>query len=134
MRTSFGLLMVLYNGSVIFQCLSAVPLLFTQLYGAPYSRMTCYAIQFIFMQGLMVPEAFATCLIAHIAYIMYYSNKLRARLPIMKMFKHYTIYIVSMLGLFTFFIVGYDVATGNSQNIALHCLQSIVRQILRGLV
>ena len=118
MRTSFGLLMV-YNGSVIFQCLSAVPLLFAQLYGAPYSRMTCYAIQFIFMQGLMVPEAFATCLIAHIAYIIYYSNKLQAHLPIMKMFKRYTIYIVSILGLFNFFIVGYDVATGNSQNAIL---------------
>ena len=40
------------------------------------------------------------------------------------MFKRYTIYIVSILGLFNFFIVGYDVATGNSQNAILlngHC-------------
>jgi len=119
MHTSFGLLMVLYNGAIIFQCLTAVPILFMQLYGSPYSPTTCYVVQFIFMQGIMVSEVFATCLIAHIAYIMYYSNKLRTELPTMKMFKHYTIYVASVLGLFNFFIVGYDVATGNSRNAIL---------------
>ena len=70
------------------------------------------------MQGLMVPEAFATCILAHIVYIIYYSNKLRIELPIMKLFKRYTIYITSIL--FSFFIIGYDVAIGNSQNAIVH--------------
>ena len=71
------------------------------------------------MEGLMLPEAFTTCLLAHIVFIMYYSDKLRATIPTVKLFKRYTIYIASILGLFTFFIVMYDVATGNSQNVAL---------------
>ena len=116
MRTSFGLLMVLYNGAIIFQCLSAIALLFTNLYLRTDSQLTCYAIHFVFMQGLMVPEAFATIILAHISYIMYYSNKLLAELPVMKMFKHYTIFVASILGLFSFFIIMYDMATGNSRN------------------
>ena len=59
----------------------------------------------------MVPEAFATCMLAHIACIMYYSNKLQSELPIMKLMQQYTIYIISVLGLFNFFIIGYDVVT-----------------------
>ena len=52
MRTPFGLLMVLYNGAIIFQCLSAVALLFTNLYVRTNSPLTLYTIQFIFMQGI----------------------------------------------------------------------------------
>ena len=66
---------------------------------ATNSHLMFYTIQFIFMQGLMVPEAFATCILAHIVYIMYYSNKLCTELPIMKLFKRHTIYITSVLGL-----------------------------------
>jgi len=90
MCTPFGLLMVLYNGAIIFQCLSAVALLFTNLYVHTHSYLTCYTIQFVFMQGLMVPEVFITCILAHIVYIMYYCKKLHTKLPMMKMFKYYT--------------------------------------------
>jgi len=120
MQTAAGLLMVLYNGAVIFQSLSGFALLYTSLIAPTNSQQTCYTIQFVFMQGLILPEAFATCMLAHIVCIMYYSDKLRAIIPTVKLFKRYTIYIASILGLFTFFIVMYDVATGNSQNVIMH--------------
>ena len=99
MGTAFGLLMGLQNRSVIFQCLISTVFLASQLYSSLHSRMTCYAIQFTYVQGLMVQEAFATCMLAHIACIMYYSNKLKSKLPIMKLMQQYTIYIVSVLEL-----------------------------------
>jgi len=110
-QTAAGLLMVLYNGAVIFQSLSGVALLYTSLYAPTNSQQMCYTIQFVFMQGLMLPEAFATCMLAYLVCIMYYSDKLRATIPTVKLFKCYTIYIASILGLFTFFTVMYDVAT-----------------------
>ena len=113
-RTAFGLLLLLYSGSIIFilpvnafggvLLQSAVPL---------NSQLVCYIHVFFFMQGIMVHEAFAVCILAHIAFIMYYSNKLRADMPNTKLFKRYTAFVGGMQILFSIFIILYDVATGN---------------------
>ena len=60
----------------------------------------------------MIPEELAVCVLAHIAAMMYHSNKVQLDLPIKKLSKYYIFCVLAIHGLFTAFIVGYDIATG----------------------
>ena len=123
--TSFGILLMLYNGAIIFRTLSAFVLLLSHTYVTVESQIICYAIQFAFMQGGMVSETFAICALAHIAAIMYYSDKLRSDIPVKKLFRYYITYASSTIALFSFFIINYDLSTGRYRDVILtsemHC-------------
>jgi len=96
-RTAFGLLLVLYSGSILFT--RPVSLFGESLLMSVKSLNTlpvCYIHLFFFMQGIMVHEAFAVCVLAHIAFIMYYSDKLQADFPNTKLFKRYTVFVGGM--------------------------------------
>jgi len=60
----------------------------------------------------MISEELNVCSLAHIAVSMYYSNKLQTDIPIKKLCKYYTTYVLGIHDLFTAFIIGYDIATG----------------------
>jgi len=82
-RTAFGLLLVLYSGSILFtRPLSLFGESLLMSAKSLNTLPTCYIHVFFFMQGIMVHEAFAVCVLAHIAFIMYYSNKLQADIQI----------------------------------------------------
>ena len=112
LHNAFGTLMILFNSAVIFRCVASFVMLLAYAIFRFYSQPACYGVWFTFMQGLMIPDELAACILAHIAAIMYYSDKLQADMPIKKLFAFYATYVLGMHSLFNALIIGYDLATG----------------------
>ena len=127
LRNPFGNLMIYYNLALCVELVGFIALSLTHFQIAPKSQMTCQSIFFVFMQGYMGHEGMATCILAYLAYIVYYSYKLRAisESDYKKLLKYYLIYTIGTVGLFDFFVVSYDLATGNGAHTILpsgHCM------------
>ena len=127
-RNAFGLLVSLYNGSIIFRCLNVFAVIILSSAIPIHSLPLCYAHVFVFMQSLLVNEALATCLLAHVACVVYYGYNVQPTMPVTMLFKRYTIFVGSMQVLFSILIILYDVATGHYSGVLLsngYCIDSV---------
>jgi len=82
-------------------------------------QLVCYAALLAVLQGLMLTDEFGVCILAHIAAIVYYSSKLQNEIPIKKLFKYYTTYVLCMHGLFDAIIIRYNVTTGEYRSMCI---------------
>ena len=112
LRTSFGVLLMFYNGGIVFQCVTTYLLTLSTFVVPTNSQPICYSILFAVMQGTMIIEELGVFILAHVAVVMYYSHNLRTDIPVKKLFKCYITYVLAMHALFSSFIFGYDAATG----------------------
>ncbi|XP_065920561.1 uncharacterized protein [Dysidea avara] len=123
----FGKLLMFYSLVVVCLCLVLVALLVAHYSLAPNSQVACHGITVIYLLAYLCEALFATCLLHHVAYLMYRSYKLKPEMS-KKTSKHfYMRYIAYVLGttlLSGFLIILYDVVTGNGRNTILlsgHC-------------
>jgi len=126
LRNVFGKLLMLYNGALCLQCIIAVVLMITHFRIPTNSQFICQLLFFLFMQGDMAIEVFATCILAYLAYIVYLSDKLQQNSPSRKkrFFRYSLAYCISSLVLFGSFILAHDLETGNGRYTILpsgHC-------------
>ena len=77
--------------------------------------MFCYIFYLAFIMTALGIRLCRTCILYHIVYVMYCSSKLLRVMPEMsrKMSRYYKAYQLGTILLTLFFIVSYDVATGN---------------------
>jgi len=127
LRNPFGKLMIYYNVALCVELVGLITLSLTHFKIAPKSQVTCQTIFFVFIQGYMAYEGVATCILAYLAFIVYYGYNLRpiSQEEYSRLLKYYLIYTVGSVGLFDFFIVSYDLATGNGVHTILpsgHCM------------
>ena len=126
MRTTFGKLMMFYNIGIACGNASVLALLIMNFGIVVHSVLPCYLFFFLFIQSTVVTEAFATYILAYLAYVMHHSYKL---IPVTKqlnkqLYKHFIRCIVGLLLLVDIFIVSYDLGTGTYQYTLLpngHC-------------
>jgi len=116
-RTVFGLLLMLHVGSIIFFYPVSAIVRVLQSAIQLDSLLVCYVHVFCLMQGILLHQSAAVCILAHVTFIMYYSNKLQANIPNTKLLKYYIMYMGGIQILFSIFIILYDVASGNYSNV-----------------
>jgi len=127
LRNPFGKLIIYYNLALCVELIGLIALSLTHFKIAPNSQVTCQAIFFMFMQGYMAHEGIATCILAYLATIVYYGYNLQSisQEEYKKLLKYYLMYTIGSVGLFDFFVVSYDLATGNGAHTILpsgHCM------------
>ena len=114
LHSTFGKLIMLYNIVVVLQCANFFATLITHHYIAVHSKIICYLFNSMFMQSVVMGEAFSTCLLAYLAYVMhrsYKSRQLTKRLN-KELYKYSMMYSFGKLLLFDIFILSYDFGTG----------------------
>ena len=84
----------------------------------------------MFMQSVVVSEAFSTCLLAYLAYVMHHSYKSRQLTKCLNkvLYKYSMMHTLGKLLLFDIFILSYDFGTGTYQYAFLpngHCSKLI---------
>ena len=124
----FGKLLTFYSLVVVCLCLVLVALLVAHYSLAPNSQVACHGITVIYLLAYLCEALFATCLLHHVAYLMYRSYKLKPEMS-KETSKHFYIrYIAYVLGTVVssvFLILLYDVITDNGRNTILpngHCV------------
>ena len=127
LRNPFGKLIICYNLALCVELIGLIALSITHFKIVTNSQVTCQTIFFIFIQGYMAYEGIATCILAYLAHIMYYGYNLRSisQEEHKKLLKYYLMYTIGSVGLFDFFVVSYDLATGNGVKTILpsgHCM------------
>jgi len=125
-RTPFGKLLMFHSFALIFQCINGIMLVSVHIIVAPHSQVVCQIMMFIYMQGTMTHEAFATCILAFLDYVMYSSHKVKevSKKLSKKLLKRCLIYVFSSLGFLCVIILSYDFITGNQKHLLLsdgHC-------------
>ena len=126
LQNLFGKLLILYNLALCLMLVGLVTLSITHFQIKPNSQKFCRLVFFFFMQGDMSSEGLATCILAYLAYITYLGYNLR-RLDSDDskwFYRHCRLYTIGILALFDFFILSYDLATGNGKHTILpngHC-------------
>ena len=126
LRSTFGKLMMIYNIGVICQCAAVFSLNITSHNIKIHSTMVCYLFNSTFMQTAVVSEAFATCMLAYLAYVMRHSYKSRQLTKQLnkKLYKYSIIYALGQLLVFDIFVLSYDFGTGTYEHALLpngHC-------------
>ena len=125
-RNGFGKLVMFHSCALVFQCGNNFMLMSVHYLLALHSKLTCQIIMFIYMQGLVAHEAFATCILAFLAYVMYCSINLReiTEKITQRLFKKYLACVFGALSVIGFLIICYDFSTGNYKHLLLpdgHC-------------
>ena len=125
-RNAFGKLIMFHSCALVLQCSNNFMLISVHFFIALHSQTACQIIMFIYMQGSVAHEAFATCILAFLAYIMYCSINLWEITKKMEkgLFKKYLSYVFGSVGLMNLLIVFYDFNTGNYKHLLLpdgHC-------------
>ena len=126
LRSTFGKLMMFYNIAVTYQCATVISLSITSHNITVHSTMVCYLFNSMFMQAGVVNEAFATCMLAYLAYVMRHSYKSRQLTKQLnkKLYKYSIIYALGQLLVFDIFVLSYDFGTGTYEHALLpngHC-------------
>ena len=75
-QNAFGKLVIFHSCALVLQCTNNFMLISVHFFVALHSQTTCQIIMFIYMQGSVAHEIFATCILAFLAYIMYCSINL----------------------------------------------------------
>ena len=125
-RNPFGKLVMFHSCALVFQCTNNFILMSVHYSFALHSQATCQIIMFFYMQGSVAHEAFATCILAFMAYSMYCTVNLReiTKKITNRLFKKYLAYVFGTVGVMDFLIVSYDFSTGNYEHLLLpdgHC-------------
>ena len=117
LRNMFGKLLMLYNGALCFQGIVAISLMITHFQIPANSQFVCQSIFFFYMLGDMAIEAFATCILAYLAYILYLSNRLQQSCESREkcFFRCSLVYFFCSLILFGSLIFARDMYTGNGR-------------------
>ena len=113
-RGTFGKLLMFSSIAVFCICLNVTVLSITSHYIAVNSTLTCYLIYFLFMQFLVVSEAFDTSSLAYLAVLVRYSyNSIEMTKQINEgLYKYAITYALVLSLIFGFFVVTYDLGTG----------------------
>ena len=125
-QTSFGYLLILQSCSFIVHCIINFIMISFHVYVALNSLLACQSIMYMYMLGAVAHEVIATCILAYLAYILYYSVNVREITDRMskELFRKCLAYVLVFLGLMGFLIIIYDFSTGNSKHLLLpdnHC-------------
>ena len=126
LRSTFGKLMMFYNIGVTCQCANVISLSITSHNITVHSTMVCYLFNSMFMQIAVVNEAFGTCMLAYLAYIMRHSYKSRQLTKQLNktLYKYSIIFVLGQLLVFNIFVLSYDFGTGTYEHALLpngHC-------------
>ena len=123
----FGKLLMFYSLSVIGLFLDVMILLVTHLSVKINLWFVCHSITIVFMIVHQSEAVLATCLLHHLAYLMYRSYWLKPEMSGKTSKYFYKCYMAYVLGtplLSGFLIILYDMVTGNGRNLLLpngHC-------------
>ena len=125
-RNGFGKLVMFHSCALVLQCSINFIIMSVRYVFALHSQTACQIIMFFYMLGLVAHEAFATSILAFLAYVMYSSVNLRevTEKITQRLYKKYLACVFSSLGVIGFLIVCYDFGTGNHKHLLLpdgHC-------------
>ena len=115
LRNLFGKLMIVYSLSIVLRCLNIYVIQLTHFKITVSSSVICQIIWTSFMMIYMIMEGSATCILTHLAYVVYRSYKLRSEMSRNKsqyLFKCYMGYTFGSTIFFLVLIVSNDVVTG----------------------
>ena len=114
----FGMLLMLYSIVMVLNGFVTLALVWSHVRLATHSQITCSILLYLEMEVTTISEALATCILVHLAYIMYRSCKVRPAIPTTvskALLKYYTAYVASTTVLFTILITGFDFGTKNGK-------------------
>ena len=118
LRNTFGKLVIFYSLSVVLHCAVVIMKLILHHVVAANSRVTCQIITTAYMMTVISIEGFSTCILSHLAYVLYCSHN-RASLKSTRHSNHllrrYVVYAVGQLMLFLTIIVTFDVLSGTGK-------------------
>ena len=124
LRSVFGILLMSYNVSELVGVAAIMPLYLMHNAFVVGSQLICQAVFSMFMLAVITSESYVTCILFHIAYIMYRSFKLRSGMPRNLLF-FYNCFVFGLSVVFAVIIIGYDLYSGNGKRTILlsgHCL------------
>ena len=124
LRTVFGILLMSYNATELVGVAAIVPLYLMHNVFAVGSQLICQAVFTTSMLAIITGESYTTCILFHIAYVMYHSFKLRSDMP-KNLLYFYNCFVFGLLVLFAVIIIGYDLYSGNGKKTILpsgHCI------------
>ena len=136
LRSLVGKLLILYSLSVVCMCIAINALFFVRYKITIYTQVLCDIIAFAFKLASISLEVFATCILAHLAYVMYRGSKLKPEMPKQRsnlLLKCYIAYEVCTIFLVMLFAVIYNLAVHNDIHIILpndHCRLNVTAQIV----
>ena len=114
LRNLFGMLLMFYSIVMVLHGFATLALVWLHVRVATYSQIICSILLYMEMEVTTISEALATCILVHLAYIMYRSCKVRPAIPTAVstiLSKYYTTYMASTTVLFTILIAGFDFGT-----------------------
>lgn len=118
LQTLFGILLMSYNATFFFVQVVALLSYIMILAIVVGSQLVCQAMINLFMLLTMAVEAYATCILFHITYIMYCSLKLKSDMP-KKLLFFYNCFVFGLVVVFAVIIIGYDLYSGNGKQTIL---------------
>ena len=135
LRTTFGLLLMTYNISGLVGIAVLMLLYLMHNVFVVGSQLICQAVFSMCMLTIITVESYTTCILFHIAYVMYRSFKLRSDMPKNLLFL-YNCFVFGLLAVFAVSIIAYDLYSGNGKKTILpsgHCiiLDNRIYQTLR---
>jgi len=131
-----GKLLILYSISVVCMCIAIIALFFVHFSTTIYTQTLCDIIAFAFKLASISLEAFATCVLTHLAYIMYRGSKLKPEMSRQRsnfLLKCYIAYEVCTVLLVLLSVMLYNLALDNDIHVFLpndHCRLNVTAQIV----
>ena len=118
LQTVFGILLMSYNAIFFFVHVVALLSYITRFAIAVESQLVCQATINVFMLLTIALEAYATCILFHITYVMYHTFKLKSDMP-KNLLSYYNYFVFGLLAVFAVIIIGYDLYSGNGKQAIL---------------
>ena len=115
LRNVFGKLLMSYNIVLFLIQVFSITSVVAHSVVAVGSQVICQAILDIFILLTMAFESYATCIMFHVTYTMYYSYKCRPHMPTKNLFLLYNCFVFGLLAIFAAIIIGYDLYSGNGK-------------------
>jgi len=128
-----GKLLILYSFSVVCMCITVNALFFARFKN---THALCDTIAFVFKLASISLEAFATCILTHLAYVMYRGSKLKPEMSKQRanlLLKCYIAYEVCTVLLVLLFVILYNLSLYNNIHVFLpndHCRLNVTAQIV----
>ena len=125
-RGTFGKLLMFSSIALVCGCINIITLSITHFNITINSTFPCYLFNFLFMQLLIIREAFATSYLAYLALLMRYTYKSieMSKTINKRLYKFGVMYALGSSLVFGFFVVMYDLGTGTYRHTLLpngHC-------------
>jgi len=136
LRSIVGKLLILYSLSVICMCIAINALFFVRYKMTIYTQILCDIITFTFKLASISLEVFATCILTHLAYVMYRGSKLKPEMSRDRsnlLLKCYITYEIFTLLLTLILAVLYNLLVNSRPHIFLpndHCRLNITLKII----